>query len=422
MMVAERFKRHGRVRVSSDGRHLVHADGTPFFFLADTAWNGALLSTEDEWEAYLEDRAAKGFTAIQFITHAPWTAALTDGEGRVAIENGRINERAFDRIERRMERINARGMLAVPVLAWAANFGKSARLNLGQTMDAEALVKFVGYQVERFGRFQVMWALAGDGKYDWLRARKWRRVGRSVFGARKERAPVTLHPQGFTWPWDGLGDEAWVDVLGYQSGHTEESKWMRWHHSGPLATSWRKRAKPVINLEPVYEGIAPGRAAFDDYAVRRAVYWSLLCAPTAGVAYGAHGVWSWTREAGEVLNHIGLGEARPWREAMGFAGSGDMGRVGEILGGVEWWRLRPAQELIRAQPYGDDPARHVAVGASEKGDLVVAYLPAGGRVELEERVARLRYRWICPRSGRNIESGGVLEAPDGGDWVLVGMG
>lgn len=422
MTIRERFERHGRVGVSSDGTHLAHADGTPFFFLADTAWNGALLSTEAEWEEYLEDRAAKGFTAIQFITHAPWTAALTDGEGWVSIENGRINERAFDRIEKRMERINARGMLAVPVLAWAANFGKSARLNVGHTMDPDTLVKFVGYQVERLGRHQVMWVLAGDGKYNWLRARKWKRVGRLVFGARKDRAPVTLHPQGFTWPWNGLGDEAWVDVFGYQSGHTEDAKLMRWHHSGPPAMSWRKRAKPVINLEPVYEGIAPGGKAFDRYAVRRAVYWSLLCAPTAGVAYGAHGAWSWTREAGEVLNHVGMGEARPWREAIGFAGSADMMRVAEILGGVEWWRLRPAQGLIRAQPHGDDPARHVAVAASERGDLVVAYLPAGGRVELDDRVAGLRFEWINPSNGERYEAGGVLEAPDQGDWVLVGAG
>ena len=39
------FLKHGAVQVSSDGRHLAHADSTPFFWLADTAWNGALKST-----------------------------------------------------------------------------------------------------------------------------------------------------------------------------------------------------------------------------------------------------------------------------------------------------------------------------------------------------------------------------------------
>ena len=32
--------RHGRLRVSADRRRLEHADGTPFFWLADTWWMG----------------------------------------------------------------------------------------------------------------------------------------------------------------------------------------------------------------------------------------------------------------------------------------------------------------------------------------------------------------------------------------------
>ena len=36
----------GPIRVSEDHRHFVHADGTPFFWLGDTAWNGPLKSTE----------------------------------------------------------------------------------------------------------------------------------------------------------------------------------------------------------------------------------------------------------------------------------------------------------------------------------------------------------------------------------------
>ena len=41
----DRFNQHGPVRVSRDNYSLEHDDGTPFFWLADTAWNGALLST-----------------------------------------------------------------------------------------------------------------------------------------------------------------------------------------------------------------------------------------------------------------------------------------------------------------------------------------------------------------------------------------
>ena len=51
--------RHGQIRVAPSGRYLAHADGTPFFFLADTCWNGPHLSEPDEWKPTSRDRAAK---------------------------------------------------------------------------------------------------------------------------------------------------------------------------------------------------------------------------------------------------------------------------------------------------------------------------------------------------------------------------
>ena len=42
------FEKHGRIRVAKSGTHLEHADGTPFFFLADTCWTGPALSSEKD--------------------------------------------------------------------------------------------------------------------------------------------------------------------------------------------------------------------------------------------------------------------------------------------------------------------------------------------------------------------------------------
>src|SRR5579864_9401593 len=47
------FAQHGPLRLSANRRYFVHADGTPFFFLSDTAWNGPLRATPDEWDHYL---------------------------------------------------------------------------------------------------------------------------------------------------------------------------------------------------------------------------------------------------------------------------------------------------------------------------------------------------------------------------------
>src|SRR5262249_56024436 len=57
----------GRMEVGRDGRHFVDATGAPFFWLGDTAWPLFAQYSKDQAEAYLANRAAKGFTVIQGV-------------------------------------------------------------------------------------------------------------------------------------------------------------------------------------------------------------------------------------------------------------------------------------------------------------------------------------------------------------------
>ena len=137
---------HGPVDLSASGTHLSHHDGTPFFFLGDTVWNGAMLSTDSDWDDYLEDRLAKNFSAVQFVTQAPWIGAFSNAEGEVAVSGNPsmpVNPHFFRRIDARMDAINDRGLLAVPVLAWAATWNDSARrFNVGCFLPEDQLICF----------------------------------------------------------------------------------------------------------------------------------------------------------------------------------------------------------------------------------------------------------------------------------------
>lgn len=55
------------LRVSGDGRRLEHPDGTPFFYLADTAWELLHRLNREDTEHYLTTRASQGFTAVQTV-------------------------------------------------------------------------------------------------------------------------------------------------------------------------------------------------------------------------------------------------------------------------------------------------------------------------------------------------------------------
>ena len=64
----------GPLKVAPNGRYLIHTDGTPFFYLGDTAWEIYQRLKREEADHYLQDRAEKGFTVIQ-------TAVLAEHDG-----------------------------------------------------------------------------------------------------------------------------------------------------------------------------------------------------------------------------------------------------------------------------------------------------------------------------------------------------
>ena len=61
---------HGPLQISSDGHYLQHEDGTPFFWLGDTAWELFHRLTREETELFLEKRRVQGFNVIQSVVLA----------------------------------------------------------------------------------------------------------------------------------------------------------------------------------------------------------------------------------------------------------------------------------------------------------------------------------------------------------------
>lgn len=410
------FLQHGALRVSKDGSHLEHADGTPFFWLGDTAWNGALMSKTDDWNKYLENRVAKKFTAIQFVT-TQWRTAPTNLEGEVAFtgkEKVQINPAFFKRIDARIDTLNAKGLLAVPVLLWAIRGDE----NPGWYLPEDQAILIEKYLVARYGAHHVVWIPAGDSTYQETNGEKWRRICRAVFDE-EPHAPIVMHPQGMQTYTEFFKDEKWLSIIGYQSGHADNDNAFKWIHSGPIAKESKQFAsRPFINLEPPYEDHIAynSKQRHSEYSVRRASYWSLLNTPTAGLTYGAHGVWSWEVEPKEPLLHKGTGIAKPWFDAMNLPGSQQMKFMHEFFASMNWWELRPDTTLVVNQK--DKPANYISSAKTVSGDVAVYYFPVGGEVEIP---IFSRAEWFDPRSGQwqtASKDGNILRTPSMQDWVL----
>jgi hypothetical protein len=435
--------RHGPLRLSADRHSFVHADGTPFFWLGDTAWNGPLKADAKSWQTYLVDRRAKGFNVVQFVT-TQWRTASGNADGRPAYygtEKITVDPIFFRWLDRRVDAINDAGLLASPVLIWAIG-GATANLNPGPTLPDDQLILLARYLVARYGGHHVAWMLAGDADYRGDKAARWLKIGRAVFGD-KPRHLVTMHPGGRMWVADEFRKEPWFTFNGYQSGHGVGDESWRWLVEGPPATDWKKEpAVPSVNLEPNYEAHlarATGKP-FDARAIRRAAYSSLLIAPPAGVSYGAHGLWSWETEPTWPMTHPYTGTAPPWHEALRLPGATSMQHLGKLFRALRWWTLRPAQELLAEQPGAAKGAadRFILAARSETERLVIVYVPEGGDVKLDlpklgasgdagGGAPALVATWFDPVTGARKPAGRV--APTGPqvwkaprpdqDWVLL---
>jgi hypothetical protein len=435
---------HGPIRVAEGGGHLVHADGTPWFYLADTAWNGPMLAGEEDWDYYLQVRWEQGFTACQYVS-TQWRTAPEGGPGGPTYWGGdrleRLNPAFFQRLDARQEALADAGIVGVPVLLWAIKGGQFNETNPGNVLSEEDCALLARYQVARWHAYPVVWILNGDGKYLDEEAARWRRIGRVVFGEteRGQRAPTMVHPGGQTWVGHEFKDEPWLDIVGYQSGHGDDEKAWRWIVEGPPATEWRSvPGKVVMNIESPYEDHVSYQSKERHPAVhvRRANYWSLLVSPTAGVTYGGHGVWGWDPGGTTPVAHPYTGVSKHWREALQLPGAQQMRHLHDVFASVPWWKLRPAQELLGGHPYtvaqgsdggGADVLRYVTAARTDDGRAAVLYLAAGGELRLDTSSLSggLIATWVNPRDGSRANAGRVeqgqvaLRSPDGDDWVLI---
>ncbi|MCA1760548.1 MAG: DUF4038 domain-containing protein, partial [Bacteroidales bacterium] len=270
--------------------YLSYSDGTPFFWMACTAWNGALKSTNEDWEYYLNQRKENSYNTIQLVT-TEWRGADKNAEGLTAIDGAgyiRIHPEFFKRIDKKIDEANAKGLLVSPVVLWALPNGQGRHLSPGYTLPLEEAVLLAKYIVARYQGNQVVWTLGGDGRYYDDQEVKWKEIGRRVFND-IDHAPVTLHPHGSSWVGDIYDQENWYNLMGYQSSHNNGERVVNWINKGPMAGMWSKlKPMPYINMEPNYEEIGFRITAKD---VRNASYWSLFATPVAGVTYGANGIW-----------------------------------------------------------------------------------------------------------------------------------
>jgi len=417
---------HGPVIHPAGTYYLTHSDGTPFFYLACTAWNGALKSTDEEWDQYLKQRMENNYSAIQFVT-TQWRGGDKNSLGQVAFEGSgriRINPEFFKLMDNKIDRINDFGLVAAPVILWTLQVSRGRELSPGYYLPDDQAVLLAKYIVARYGANHVIWLLGGDGFYTGQYEQRWKTIGRAVFDG-SHQGIVTLHPCGKSWIGEVYKDEKWLDFIGYQSSHSNSEGTVNWITQGPMSKEWANLPpRPIINLEPNYEEI---NFQITDRDVRNASYWSLFATPMSGVTYGANGIWPWLRPGEKILNHSDAPGTSPWYVSMNFPGSLQMGYLVQFIKQFKWWDMFPAQQLLVEQP-GQKVFNHfVSLLKSSDNKTILAYLPVKLTVKIRKPLnINYQVRWFNPVKneyypGTLTEEGTVLTmtSPVESDLLLI---
>ena len=419
------------LRVSDDGRRLVHRDGAPFFYLGDTAWELFHRTTPEEARRYLEDRARKGFTVIQAVVLAELDGLHTPSSiGHTPLHDDdptRPNEAYFEHVDAVVDLADSLGLYVGLLPTWGDKF--NLRWGVGPEVftpeNARAYGRFLG---ERYRHAPIIWILGGDripeedADFAIIRA-----MAEGIDAATGGEHLMTYHPMGGRASWEFFGDDAWVDVHMFQSGHgaADQPNYAR------TAEGYARRpAKPVLDGEPRYEDHPidwnPENGWFEAFDVRQALYWSVL-AGAAGHTYGNHNIWQLWQPGREPISSA----RTPWTAALDHAGAAQVGHGSRLFRSRPFLGLVPDQSLIQNE--NPEDGGHQRAARAADGSYLIAYSPYGRPLTLDLRSlsgAALRVWWFDPRTGQ-AEDVGRFDKPAsrtfdppgaaarGNDWVLV---
>lgn len=363
----------------SENKRMFLRNGKPFLWFGDTCWSAFTNATDEEWDAYLDYRAKQGFNILQINALPQWDRCKVNGslypfpvDETLHFDYSRINDAYFEHAARMCAKATEHGFIPAIVVMWC-NYvpGTWASGVDPNFIMPEAYVPAVVKKIaDTFNPFDPVYLISGDT--DWKSDETIARY-RLVSDLMEEYAPDTLkcyHLAGFS---DELPEEMerHADMYIFQSGHNPEQHGC----AVTLSQSFYRRTptKPVINSEPCYEQMGFGPAGFGRFrrdAVRSAFWNSLLSGASAGITYGANGVWNWQSDnmleasAAEDVFLRGFCSL----EAMKLPGAKDYAFGIGLLKERGLYELTPAQEILTAHKE--------TIRAARSGKTVLIYNPA----------------------------------------------
>lgn len=437
-----------KLHISPNHRVLIQDDGTPFFYLGDTAWELFHRLTCDEAQIYLQNRAAKGFTVIQAVVLAELDGLNTPNpNGHVPLhahDPTRPNEAYFQHVDAIVDLAQQAGLYVGMLPTWGDKVDR--QWGIGPEIFTPDNAQIYGeYLGQRYRDKPIIWILGGDRdpKTEQHLA-IWRSMAAGLQQGDGGNHLITFHCQTNSATW--FHDDDWLSFNLCQSGHAAKNLP---NYQITAQNYNRLPPKPTLDGEPRYEEIPvrfwelnlPGRnwrslpiikqlrqyrrGWFDAYDARQAAYWSLL-AGAMGHTYGHNSVWQ--------MWQPGRAAAVPtrssWQVAIDYPGAVQMGYVRRLFESRPFAQLVPDQAMVVEPRHG---ANYTSAARAADGSFALVYLPTGLPTAIDLKSmsgTHLLAHWFDPRTGTAVaiepqishrfnSVHHFIPPSHGRDWVLV---
>ena len=420
-----------KLTVHPDGRYLTWEDGTPFFYLGDTAWEMFHRLTREEIEYYLAVRAGQGFTVIQSVALAEFSGLKgKNAYGRVPLRetDGVFDPAAPDEgngydywqhVDFAVDDAAGKELFIGLLPTWGDKFNRKWGEGPEIFTPENALI-YGQWLASRYkDKWNIIWILGGDRP---LETQMHRDIVSAM--ARGIRSVdnihlMTYHPSGEASSVDFVAGQPYIDFHAVQSSHDlgAYDSWKLLRRTGEA------ERKPFLDAEPRYEDhpacFKPEYGFMWDAAdVRHNAYWNLM-EGACGHTYGNNCVWN--------FNDIPQpGRPYLWRDALHHEGAGQMANLLRLRMSRPYFEFRAAPELTQ-----DDSAcmAHQCAGRGEKYAFIYSPMGLPIRAYLNELGGKaVRAAWFDVRTGETrlfamVPPSESLFVPPscgkGCDWVLI---
>ncbi len=434
---------HGKLKVSENKRFLQHEDGTPFFYLGDTAWELFHRLDKEESGKYLEDRAGKGFNVIQAVALAELDGhtvpnpyghlPLNDLDpAQPAVKEGADND-YWDHVEYIIDKANELGMYIGILPTWGRYWHDEGAL-IFTPENARIYGEFLG---RRYKDKNVIWILGGDREVtNDLHYAITRAMGEGIKAGDGGTHLISFHPRGGRGSAESFHNDDWLDFNMRQNGHSPD---YTNKYSNTLEDYKREPVKPVFDAEPLYEdhpihfdAARQGHSVAAD--VRRALYWNLF-EGAFGHTYGHHSIWQMydpEKERRPINNPL-----MSWKEALDQPGASQMIYGKKLMESRPFLTRVPDPSIIVKGEIptsipGEGRYRFVATRDTD-GTYAMIYCPVGRAFSVNMKAIKgikINAWWYNPRNGEatlletfdNVQDERTFISPDKGeltDWILV---